>query len=186
MRMKTKRITYIALVSALSFLLMQLSFPFFTASYLKIELSETPMLLLGIFISPAAALAAQAVKDLFMIMIGGAVVWGALSDFLCGGALVFGFCTAWHQMKVPDVKKFLLCSTVGIVLRCAVSIPINYIILGIEFGKAVKDVTDLFLPVILPFNLFKSICNVLLAGMVVRMIPQRLHAALAAEGKISE
>lgn len=180
--MKTKKIVYTALVSALSFLLMQVSIPFFTAPYLKVELSEMPVMLLGVFLSPGAALLAQGVKDLLMLVTGGAVIWGALSDFLCGGALVYSFAFAWHKMKkMPHMKRLTACGAIGIAARCLVSIPVNYIILGIEFGKSVQDVTALFLPVILPFNAFKSLCNIIVAGIAIKMLPRRMQNAISLE-----
>ena len=89
--MKTKNLIFAALCSAVSFLLMLLSFPFFGAPFLRIEFSEVPILLVGIFFSPGLGLATQAIKDILMLFLGGATIWGVLSDFVCGSTLMLAF-----------------------------------------------------------------------------------------------
>jgi len=179
--MKTKTIVYIAVTSALSFLLMQLFLPFFGAPFLKIELSEMPGLLLGVFLSPGAGLLAQAVKDLLMLTLGGATIWGVLSDFICGGTLIAGFSIAWHRFAAPPAKRFALAAVIGIALRCIISLPLNYVILGIEFGTTVQSITAMFLPIILPFNALKSLCNIFAAGLVMRVSHKQLQRMLVPE-----
>lgn len=159
--MKTRNLLFAALSSAVSFLLMLLSFPFFGAPFLKIEFSEVPMLVLGVFFSPGLGLAAQMVKDFLMLILGGATPWGVISDFVCGSTLMLVFSLLWRRTQtMPVVGRALLAGIAAIAARCLIAIPLNYVILGIEFGSSVSDVTAMLLPIIIPFNAFKSLCNV--------------------------
>lgn len=159
---KTKNLISTALCSAISFLLMLLSFPFFAAPFLKVEFSEVPILVAGVFLSPLWGLAAQAIKDFLMLTLGGATPWGVLSDFVCGGTLMAVFALLWRKMPAaPLWKRGTAAGALGIAARCLIAIPLNYWILGIEFGRSVSEVSAMLLPIIIPFNAFKSLCNIL-------------------------
>ena len=62
--MKTKTMVSAALLSAISFIIRQFSFPFVIAPFLKMEFSEVPVLLAGMLFGPGTGLFVQAIKDI--------------------------------------------------------------------------------------------------------------------------
>ncbi len=183
--MKTRVMVSASLLGALSFIVRQFSFPFFVAPFLKVEFSEVPVLLAGVFLGPGVGLCVQAIKDVLLVVLRGSSLWGVFSDFVCGGMLIASFSIVWRGGGENRSLRLLAATVISIVLRCVISIPLNYLVLSVEFGHSISHITAMLAPAIVPFNAFKSLCNIGLFVPVYHFIRQNrlLGASPAPIGK---
>lgn len=182
--MKTRTMVSAALLGALSFVIRQFSFPFFIAPFLKVEFSEMPVLLAGVFLGPGVGLCVQAIKDILLVLLRGSALWGVFSDFVCGGCLVLFFSLVWRRQE-NRILRLLSASALSILLRCILSVPLNYLVLSMQFGHSLEQITGMLAPAVIPFNVFKSLCNIALFVPACHMIDRNrlLTPATAAAEK---
>ncbi|MDR0840813.1 MAG: hypothetical protein LBN26_05435 [Christensenellaceae bacterium] len=156
--MKTKDIVYAAVGGALAFIIMRLTaFPLFaSATFLKMEFSEVPLLLLSVLVSPVVGLCSLLIKDVLLFCTG-SNIFGAISDFLAGGIFILLFSLIVGKQGGP--KRVLAASLIAPVGRMLFSIPLNLVILRLQFGTAPGQVMAM-MPVLLPFNFIKSLLGV--------------------------
>ncbi|MCI9656093.1 MAG: ECF transporter S component [Lawsonibacter sp.] len=173
--MKTKTMVSAALLSAISFIIRQFSFPFVIAPFLKMEFSEVPVLLAGMLFGPGTGLFVQAIKDILLVLIRGSALWGVFSDFVSGGTLVLFFSLIGRRNHETDMRALAVASIVSITLRCIISIPLNYLVLSLQFGNDISYITSILAPAILPFNAFKSVCNIALFIPIYQLIKKKYY-----------
>ena len=171
--MKTRITVTAALLSAISFIVRQFSFPFAIAPFLKMEFSEVPVLLAGMLLGPGAGLCVQAVKDILLVLIRGSALWGVFSDFVSGGTFILFFCWIGRRNHKNNLWGLIAASVVSTILRCAISIPLNYLVLSMQFGHDLSYITSILAPAILPFNAFKSLCSVVVFIPIYELIKKR-------------
>lgn len=88
-RNTTRYMAKVSILSALSFLIMLLEFPLpLLPAFLKIDLSEIPVLLGTFALGPLAGLAIELVKNLLHLTISSTAGIGELANFLVGSAFV--------------------------------------------------------------------------------------------------
>ncbi len=158
---RTKHIAYAAIVGAMSFVIMRLTqIPIFAAApYLKLELSEAPLLLLAVLVSPMTGLIALLVKDVLGIFFSGYNVFGVSADIIMTGIFVFVF--ARLLRGGVTLPKALIATGIASLARMLLSIPVNLLVLWLEFGTPAAGVFAM-MPYILPFNLIKCCVNALI------------------------
>ena len=160
--MKTRTLVCAALFAALSFLVRQFSFPFFLAPFLKIEFSEMPVLLAGVFLGPGTGLCVQAIKDVLLVLLRGSALWGVFSDFVCTSSLMLAFWLVWQYPWKNALVRIIAATSLSILFRCVISIPLNYLVLSMQFGNSIDYITSILAPAIIPFNAVKSLFNIML------------------------
>ena len=172
--MDLKRLCYTALTGAISYVLMLCTtFPIFAAApYLKVELSEIPLLLIAALFSPTAGLLALLTKDTLYWLFTGANIFGIFADIIAGGAFIWLFAAVLRQRFT--VRSVLLASAVSIGARVLLSIPVNLVVLYFEFGTPPAAVMA-SMPFILPFNAIKSGVGVLGFSLVYKRLAQALR-----------
>ncbi len=158
---RTKHIAYAAIVGAMSFVIMRLTqIPIFAAApYLKLELSEAPLLLLAVLVSPVTGLIALFVKDVLGIFFSGYNVFGVSADIIMTGIFVLLF--ALILKGEATLRKTLFATGLASLARMLLSIPVNLVVLWLEFGTPAAGVMAM-MPYILPFNLIKCCVNALI------------------------
>ncbi len=173
--MRTKHIAYAAIVGAMSFVIMRLTqIPIFAAApYLKLELSEAPLLLLAVLVSPLTGVVALLVKDLLGVIFSGYNVFGVSADIILTGVFVLLF--ARLLRGGVTLPKALIAAGLASLARMLLSIPVNLIVLWLEFGTPAAGVMAM-MPYILPFNLIKCCVNAmifyLLYPRLSRLVPR--------------
>ena len=100
---KTKRICTIAICSAIAAVLHMLDFPllFLAPEFYKLDFSELPVMLCGVYLGPSAAVACEAVKILLkLIMKGTSTAFvGDFANFVVGCSLVLPAAIIYHTKK---------------------------------------------------------------------------------------
>ena len=158
---RTKHIAYAAIVGAMSFVIMRFTqIPIFAAApYLKLELSEAPLLLLAVLVSPMTGIIALLVKDLLGIIFSGYNVFGVSADIIMTGIFVLLF--ARILRGEVTLRRALIATALAALARMVLSIPVNLVVLWLEFGTPAAGVMAM-MPYILPFNLIKCCVNALI------------------------
>lgn len=155
---KVKKIVYIALFSAMAYVLARFTkfsiFP--NAAFLKLDFGEVPLLMLGALASPSCALIALGVKEMLSLTLSGSNIFGLIADFTVCGSFLFVFFFASKQKF--SMKRSIGGFSVATFARAIVCIPVNYAILYLQFGTNAAGVTAQ-LPYIIPFNLFKCLLD---------------------------
>lgn len=164
---KTKMLTTLAILTALSIVLMLLiRFPLF-ASYLEYEPMDIPILIAGFAYGPLAGLAVTAVSCLIQGITVSAAVggWvGILMHFIATGTLVTVSSVICRRNFT--IKSAILGLIIGTLSMTAIMIPANLIIQPAFYGTPVDAVIPLILPVLIPFNLVKAGINSVVAFII--------------------
>lgn len=97
---KTRRMTIIAICSALAAILHILDFPllFLAPEFYKLDFSELPVMLCGFFLGPSAAVACEGLKILLKLLMKGTstAFVGDFANFVVGCSLVIPAVTIYH------------------------------------------------------------------------------------------
>lgn len=173
-RVSTNKLVKVALLSAISFILMfiEMPIPGLFPEFLKIDISDIPALIAGLSLGPIAGIAVEVVKNFLHGIVAtttGGV--GEIANIIVGSAFVVGTSTVY--MKNKNIKNLLVSLLVGTLSMIIVGSLVNYFfllpfygkIMGMEaiigIGQAVnpnvKDLLSFVLWFIAPFNLVKGI-----------------------------
>jgi len=185
-----RRISVVALMSALGFVLMLLEFPlpFIIPEFVKLDFSEVPVLLTAYMFGPIegvlVCLIKNLLKALFLSTSGGI---GELCNFLLGCTLALPAGIAFKRMK--SGKSMLIGGVIGSVIMAVLSLPVNYFIsypvytkfLPIEqiigmYQKILPSVDGLFSCLLIfnvPFTLFKGALSVAIAYAICSRVKLR-------------
>ena len=188
----TRRITIIAICSAIATVLHVLDFPvlFLAPEFYKLDFSELPVLLCGFYLGPSATVACEGVKILLKLLVKSTstAFVGDFANFVVGCSFVLP-ATIWyhaHKSKHSAIIGLILGTLSMAVLGSAFNavyllpkfaqlygIPLEAIIgLGANIHAGVHSVTTFVALCVAPLNLFKgvmvSIPTVLLYKRVAR------------------
>ncbi|MGB9867615.1 MAG: ECF transporter S component [Bacillota bacterium] len=155
--------TLSAVCGAIGFLLMAYAqFPIVPGySFLRFDPGEFAMLLAGATAGPKVGLMAVAVKDLLYLFLRAKSPFGPAADFIACGTFVYTVSLLTRQRK--DTAGFVVACAAGTLARTIVMIPANIVILRLQFGFGLSKVVSMIWPVIVPFNVVKSLTNALIA-----------------------
>jgi coenzyme F420-0:L-glutamate ligase/coenzyme F420-1:gamma-L-glutamate ligase len=159
-----KGMVMIALTGAVAYILARYTkFPIFpSAAFLKLDFGETPLILMSLF-SVKYGIAALLMKELLSFTVSGSNILGLIADFAACGTFisVFGL-TARGKITA---RKMAFAACIGSLARSAAVIPVNLVILRLQFGTDAPAVIAQ-LPLIIVFNLLKcglgSVCAIFL------------------------
>lgn len=175
-KISTKQITSLGLLGAVAFLMMSaFSIPLIPgAQFLRFEPSEIPVLVASATFGPIAGVMTNLIKDILYFMFRAKGIFGPLSDFLITS--VFAFVVGWIYRKKPDSKGLIFACIVGTIARTIVMIPVNCVILPLQFGYGVDQVLQMMPYALIPFNLAKAVINsfgtVMLYHPLIKRIPK--------------
>ena len=164
------------------------------ASYLKYEPSGAVILLCGLLMGPAAGFECALVKNVLYFLIHGGNPYGHLSDFLMTSVftlvvtgLLYGNAALTNAASAkaaasgsasakaapanaaPSGIREIICCAAGCAAAVLFAIPMNYVILRLQFGMAPAAVTA-SLVYIIPFNLLKTVLNSVAALLLHRPV----------------
>jgi riboflavin transporter FmnP len=176
---RTGKIVTLAMLAAAAFILMTLvQFPILpSAPFLKYDPSDAICLLAGLAFGPAAGVLVVLLKDLLFLTLRGGSPFGPAADFAAAGTFVG--VTSWVFRRLgggPAPARLLLAGAIGVLARVLVMIPVNFIILSLEFGMPAERIRSMLLPAIVPFNAGKGLLNAVLAAV---LAPPALRALAA-------
>lgn len=184
---KLTRISVVALMSALGYVLMLLEFPlpFLIPSFVKFDFSEVPALIAAYMFGPVEGIVVCLVKNLlkalFFSMSSGV---GEICNFLLGCAMVVPAALGFKKLKKGS--PMLIGGLFGALMMGVLSLPINYFITYpiyanflpidqiVEMYQAIIPSVDGLLVCLLvfnvPFTFLKGVVSVVIAYLISKRI----------------
>ena len=189
---KARRVSIIGICSALAAVLHMLDFPllFLAPEFYKLDFSELPVMLCGIYLGPCAAVACEGIKILLKLLLKGTstAFVGDFANFAVGCSLVLPAIMVYH------IHKSRKSAIVGLVIGTLVltvfgsafnaiyllpkfsqlyGLPLDAIIgMGSKINPAIENLTTFVLLAVAPLNLIKgsaiSVLTLLLYKRVAR------------------
>lgn len=162
----------IAEMGAISVILAKFTrFPIFpSAPFLKMDLGELPLLLCVILLPGWRGLVALLVKECLSFLLFGTNLFGLTADFLACGAFLAGFLLLYQKKPAPSLRRFSLAVGLASIFRMLFSIPLNLVILQLQYGSTIETIW-LQMPYIVPFNGLKC----LLDGVCIALMWKQLQ-----------
>lgn len=178
---KVQKLVIIAAMGSLSIILAKtIKFPIFpTAPFLKMDFGEIPLLICNAIFPLQGGIAALLVKELLSFFVFGTNIFGLAADFAaCGIFLVtFSFIAGTH----PDKKRSIAAFSIGALARMIGSVPINFIILPLQYGSTIQIIMGQLIYII-PFNGLKC----LLDGVFFLLAYKQIYSALSNSYSVME
>ncbi len=196
---RTRKLVFIAILGAISFLLMLINFSLpFAPAFLKFDIAELPALFAGFFLGPLAGFEVIVIKLLLKLAIQGTetAFVGEFSNLV--GSSVFVLLAAWIYKKDRTKKGAIIGMTVS---SLAVSIlfifinayvmfplysnlygmPLDAIIgMGTAVNPKITNMTTLMLLSVFPFNLVKHLVTDVITFLVYKRVGNLLRNILRA------
>ena len=171
MNVNIRKMTTIAVLSALSIVLMLLiRFPILPAApYLIYEPADVPILIGGFLFGPAAGIIITAIVCVIQAFALSTDGWVELvMHVMATGSLVITSSVIYRRYhKLSGAIIALVAGTLAMTL---VMIPVNLVIQPNFYGIPIETVKSLLVPAIIPFNLIKAGANSLLTLLVYKRI----------------
>lgn len=196
---KTSRITQIAILAAISFIVSLLKIPmWFAPWFYRFDFSEVVVLISGFSLGPISGVLVELVKIIIKLIVKGTMSFGIgeLSDFLIGCAFVLPSAYFYkikkskntHLDKHKGMKFACLSLCIGTVSMCIVSLILNaFIILpsycsilhldmqniissAHSLNPWVHDELSFLFFTILPFNLIKGVVSSILCFVLYKKV----------------
>ncbi|MGI6632504.1 MAG: ECF transporter S component [Bacillota bacterium] len=167
--MNRKTLPLVGILAAMSLCLeLAVHFPVLSAApYLLYSPGDLPILIAAIVVSPAAGVAAAfANATLFVMLTGQGGPWGALMHFIASGGMAFVVGWLYSKSKRLDASLFA-----GVLTRIALMVPLNLLVTPLYTGMTAKQVMQLIVPVIIPFNVIHGGLNSVLAFVLFAAAP---------------
>ncbi|MGI6201142.1 MAG: ECF transporter S component [Christensenellales bacterium] len=180
-KVNVRKLTYTAMLSAVSAVLMFISFNVpLMPSFIKLDLSELPALIAAFSLGPVSGVTVCLVKNLINVFFSTTGGIGELSNFLLGAFFVFPaglIYKKWHNRKGAMIG-----SLVGAVAMAVLSVFSNYyvvypvytafmpmeVILGMyqAINPHVSNLWDALIWFNMPFTFIKGLLSVLISLVV--------------------
>ena len=178
-RVDVKKLATMAMLVALAYVVMAaIHLPLMAAApFLKYDPKDV-VLLIGAFIyGPIAGVAMSfTVCFLEMITVSEDPLYGFIMNFIASAAFILPAATLYHRRRT--MKDAIAGLALSVVAMTVVMLLWNYIITPIYMKTTRDAVVGMLLPIILPFNLIKSILNaslVLVLYQPITNILRRTH-----------
>ena len=125
----TRKLAYIAILSAVSFLLLYFSFPLIPAAdFLKVDFSILPVLIALVIFDFKSAIGVLLLRSLLKLLLnngGPGSMIGLPMNFVALGVFVWGLSYFWKKNQTS--KNYILGSVLGTILLTVAMVVLNYI-----------------------------------------------------------
>ena len=190
----THYISYTAIFSAISGVLMLMEIPlFFAPGFYKLDISEMPVLICTFYLGPVAGVTAEMLKVMVKLLIKGTstAFVGDFANFVVGCSFILPASIIYHAR--PGRKTAIIGMGVGtlvltvfgslfngfyLIPKFAVlfGMPMDAIVaLGTKVNAAITDVWTLVAFAVVPFNLVKGVAVSALTFLLYKRISPILH-----------
>lgn len=190
----THYISYTAIFSAISGVLMLVEIPlFFAPGFYKLDISEMPVLICTFYLGPVAGVTAELLKVMVKLLIKGTstAFVGDFANFVVGCSFILPASIIYHAR--PGKKTALIGMGVGtlvltvfgslfngfyLIPKFAVlfGMPMDAIVaMGTKVNAAITDVWTLVAFAVVPFNLVKGVAVSALTFLLYKRISPILH-----------
>lgn len=184
-----RRVSYVAVFSAIAAILMFLEIPlFFAPSFYKIDLSELPVLICAFYMGPVSGVVCELLKILLKLLLKGTstAYVGDFANFLVGCAFILPAAVLYPLHKSRRGAIFALAAgTISLTVFGSLfnawyliprfaelyGMPLDAIIgMGTIVNSAIHDLPTLVLFAVVPFNLLKGALVSLLTFLLYKRI----------------
>ena len=190
----THYISYTAIFSAISGVLMVMEIPlFFAPGFYKLDISEMPVLICTFYLGPVSGVTAELLKVMVKLLIKGTstAFVGDFANFVVGCSFILPASIIYHAH--PGKKTALIGMGVGtlvltvfgslfngfyLIPKFAVlfGMPMDAIVaMGTKVNAAITDVWTLVAFAVVPFNLVKGVAVSALTFLLYKRISPILH-----------
>ena len=189
-----RRITIIAICSAIAAVLHMLDFPliFLAPEFYKLDFSELPVMLCGFFLGPSATVACEAVKIILKLLLKGTstAFVGDFANFAVGCSLVLPAVIVYHTKKSRTsalwglVAGTLVLTVFGSAFNAVYllpkfsqlyGIPLEAIIgMGSQINAGIHSVSTFVLLAVAPLNLIKGVSVSVLTLLLYKRVARPL------------
>ena len=190
----THYISYTAMFSAISGVLMLMEIPlFFAPGFYKLDISEMPVMICTFYLGPVAGVTAELLKVMVKLLIKGTstAFVGDFANFVVGCSFILPASIIYHAR--PGRKTALIGLGVGtlvltvfgslfngfyLIPKFAVlfGMPMDAIVaMGTKVNAAITDVWTLVAFAVVPFNLVKGVAVSALTFLLYKRISPILH-----------
>ncbi len=195
-KLKVRRMTLIALLSAVAFVLNMFSMPLgFLPTFYKIDLSELPVLIGAFTLGPVAGVVIEFIKIVLNVLIGGTTTAfvGEFANFLIGCAFVVPAAILYFARKskrnalIGIVLGAAVCIAAGCLLNAFVLLPAyakafhmdisSLVAMGTEKNGLISGMFSFVVFAVAPFNLIK--CGAV--GTITMLIYKRISRLLKSD-----
>ncbi len=193
----TKKLVFVALMGALSFVLMMINFPLpFAPSFMKFDVADLPGLFAGFFLGPLAGFEVIVIKLLIKIIVQSTdtAFVGEFSNL--AGSTIFVLIAAWIYKKDRTKKGAIIGMTVSSIAVSVLSIFLNAYVMfplysrlygmpleaiigmGTAINPRITNMTTMMLFSVFPFNLFKHLVTDIITFLVYKRAGKALRTVL--------
>ncbi len=189
-----RRVTIVAVCSALAAVLHMLDFPllFLAPEFYKLDFSELPVMLCGFYLGPSAAVACEAVKILLKLLVKGSstAFVGDFANFAVGCSLVLPSVIIYHVKKSRSSAFWgLAAGTVVLTVFGSAfnaiyllpkfsqifGVPLETIIgMGSKINGNIQSVSTFVLFAVAPLNLIKGLMISVLTLLLYKRVARPL------------
>lgn len=193
-RIKTRKVAFIGIFSAISAVLMLFEIPlFFAPGFYKIDLSEVPVLICAFAYGPVAGVVTEFLKVVLHLLLKGTstAFVGDLANFVVGVCLVLPASIVYHVKKTRQTALIgmgvgtLIMTIFGSFFNAVYLIPtfaklfgmpIDAIIsMGTAVNPAIVSVGTLALFAVVPFNIVKGVIDSVLTFLLYKKLSPVIH-----------
>ena len=169
-----KKLAILGLFTAFGYVLM---FVFhFKVMFLTLEFKDVFITLAGFVYGPLAAVGVAFVETILeLVTISTTGFWGALMNF--AGSAAFAVTASLIYKYNKSFSGAVTGLVASVFTMTVVMLLMNLAITPIYTGTDVKTVVGMILPLLLPFNLIKSVLNAALTFILYKPVSQSLKAA---------
>lgn len=172
---KTIRLAKMAMLVAISLLLVNIHFPIFPPiAFMEYDPADIPILIGTFAFGPGAGILITVVTAILqgITVSASSGLYGILMHIVATGTyvLVAGFIYKLHKEKKGAVKAIIA----GTLAMTAIMVPANYIITPFFMGVPADAVTAL-IPFIIAFNIIKAGVNGAITFLVYKRVSKFLH-----------
>ncbi len=150
---KIRTITVIAIMSALSTVLMILEFSVpFVPSFLKFDFSDLPALITSFAFGPICGVIVELLKNVIHLIFSHTGGVGELANFIISSSFVFSAGLVYKIKK--DIRGAIIGAISGTLISSAVSFPVNYFITYPFYSNLmpIEQIIDMYSKLIPPAN----------------------------------
>ncbi len=194
----TKYITICGMFGALAAVLMYFEFPipFLAPPFYKLDFSELPVMIGGMYLGPAAAVIIEFVKILLKLVLKGTTTAfvGDFANFAVGCSLVLPAVIVYHTGKTKGralaglITGTIVLTAFGTLFNALYLLPAFSKLYGmpmdvlIEMGTAVNsritNITSFVMLAVAPLNLIKGLSISILTMLLYKHISRMLHGMM--------
>ena len=170
------KIATIAIMAAISCILLVITIPFPLFPAFKYDFADIPIFIATFTFGPIAGIIVTFIASIIQAFVMGQDSWmGFMMHMISTGAFVI---VAGIIYKKHKTRKWALVALIcGTLVMTAVMCVANYVFDPIFYGMTKEAVAKLIVPAIIPFNLSKAGINSAITFLIYKRISNLIHKA---------